>query len=179
MLSQEEIHGLEHVNLETARVALESCERRLSDALDVKEGAERKAMGLFTAYTTLVLALSGLAAAAIRDGLAVPPAILIGASIFYVVGAALMIAAMAPMEYGNRGNEPESWLVAGRIDGGELELARMYAFNTLSYKQRIDVSFASNAKKITRLRAGMVVGLIGAVVFSAGIVTWASDGLRP
>jgi hypothetical protein len=180
MLTLEELRSTE-VHFGTAKEALAQAEKRLGDALDVKKTVEQKATVLFGAYVTLSIALFGLATTMARDGtfakLAWP---------FFIAGAVLVIGGVMfahvfrSANYGNMGSEPSMWLQAGRIDGGEQELARMLAYLAYHHAARIEASYASNADKSWYLHTGMIIGLVAAAALALGVpLTYVAYAIRP
>jgi hypothetical protein len=172
MLTPNEIHALEQVNLNVAKEAHIQTEKYLLDVLEVKKSVEQKATTLFSAYATIALALFGLAAAIMKDAVtSLSPWPFAVAGAFLVLGMACFIWANWPMRYGFTGSLPSMWLVRGRIDGGDEALADMYAYLTQSQQARIDASQRSNARKVLALQLGMGAGALAPLAL-AGWATW-------
>jgi len=172
MLTPDEIHGLASVNLNIAKEAHAQTEKYLLDVLEVKRSVEQKATSLFSAYVTIALALFGLAAAIMKEapaGLSPWPFAVAGSCL--VVGMVCFIWANWPMQYGYTGSLPSMWLVRGRIDGSDDDLADMFAYLTQSQQGRIDASHLSNARKVLALRLGMGAGALAPLAL-IGWATW-------
>jgi hypothetical protein len=169
------------VNVEIAKEALAQAEKRLNDALDAKKAADQKATVLFGAYVTISLALFGFAGALLKDaGQSANAWPFFIAGLVFVFGAMAFASVFRTAEYGNLGSEPSMWLQAGRIDGDNDELGRMFAYLAHHHAGRIRVSYESNAAKDRALNVGMLMGLFGSIaLFAATFVIFVGSASHP
>lgn len=142
--------------------------RRLEDVLATKDGHERKAFALLTAYITIAvgtLSVFGALARGADPGFA--PAFLVIGSLF-ALGAVVAAVALWPLTYGALGSDPSGWLRPGVIDGDASALAASLAYETFFCHERIVVSQRSNERKVKLIRAALVCGVAAPCV----LCTW-------
>jgi len=159
------------INPLVAREAYEQSARRLADALDTKTAFEQKAFTLFGGYLTITLALFG-AGGAIHSmpntQHLVIPLWLTGA--VFAGGAVCFMLALIDKEYGAVASHPEMWLNPGTIDGPDAVVPTMLAYITFYHGARIDTSVAMNNHKAKLIKAGILAGIGGPIVFMLAVL---------
>lgn len=159
------------INPEIAREAYAQAEKRLGDALDTKEGHEKKAFEMLRSYVVVSLAAFGAAGFCIRGGYTElgPPLFLAGMA--FTVGAGLALFALKARAYGAIGSDPSMWLVSSVIDGDDSRvLPAMLATVTFFHEQRIQESRQSNAKKGALVYGSVWIGTLTPVVLGLWIL---------
>jgi hypothetical protein len=77
-----------------------------------------------------------------------------------VVGIVFFVWALREADYGQLGSNPEVWLKKGVIDAAGNVLPAMLTYVTYHHQTRIQAGVKSNAKKVFRIRTGIIFGAL-------------------
>jgi hypothetical protein len=165
-LQQAKIHP------QVAKEAFDQVSQRLADVLAVKSAYEQKAFVLLTGYITVAVALFSVGGALTDHALQDLKWGMWTSGAAFVVGSWCLVASLLDDNYGMLASAPDMWLRKGVIDGDDSALPAMHAYLTFYHQNRLEKSERANNLKAVRVRAGIVIGILGPIFLVARLYVW-------
>jgi hypothetical protein len=167
MLTLEELQSC-RINAEVAKEAYDQSEKAMADILETKKGLESRAAGLLTAYSTVSVAILGLACVLLKQGFSLQAAWpFLAVGVLYAAGAVCFALVQNGAPYGVLGSYPRQWLLRATIDGGETALVANWTYLTYYRQAKIDLGNAANTAKGLKIRLGLAIGVSAPLAFVA------------
>lgn len=163
MMSLDEIENCKNINENIVKEALDQVKERLRDLRDSKNNIEQKAFLLFNGSILLLVAeVSG--ANIVRNTY---PDAFVALKIMIpclIIGVFLLALSMVGYKLGAFGSEPKSWLQEGTINGKNLHLKVLLAYQVFQFKNKIELTEKSNFLKVRLIQLAIILNLIGVIV---------------
>lgn len=165
MLSAQDIHGLSHINSDVLDEAIRQTEMRMRDAMETKNGFEKRGFELLKLSLIACGGALGLAATLKPEAGALFWA-LISVAVVFTTAMALLTQCIMGRDYGSIGDYPSLWLRRGVLDGDDQAFQWTRAYAIRDYEERLAVSDQSNAHKARYFRWATWTMLTAPLVFA-------------